>query len=93
MPNEVVDRIHTLSHFRKSEIRLTFGWWYSTKIVDKQHDEPDQAIDSYNSYYNPTNEFATKYYSSDDDSQYYYDPELVIAGVNPGRNPPPQQPQ
>ena len=88
MPNEVIDQVHILVCCVKAEVGLTFGRQDGTEIVDEHHDETEQALEEYNSYYDPDDD-KTDNYNYYGESQYYYNPKLFISGVN--KNPPPQE--
>jgi hypothetical protein len=50
MPNEVIDRVHTLARRDKASTGLTFGWRDGTQVVDEgdSMDEDDMADPDYN---------------------------------------------
>ena len=91
MTNKVIDSVGTLDLCSNEEIGITYGRWYRTEIVDKQHGELDQAIGNDDSDYNWADENSDTYNYDDDYYQYDYYPETVITVVNPDNNNPPPQ--
>ena len=62
MPNELNDSIHVLARRNRAANGITFGWRYSTPILDDEDDDNDMDDPNYN----------PDHYDSEDDNDYDY---------------------